>query len=115
MEEAGAAAALPFAGPCTEIFPQANSSCILKEQNKGAGINSPFSKAIFLSVLNVFSNYEFLSKEVDRVAPGNVASAPEEPEPPAAVGPSGSPSPSSAQAREVDHYFAFWFYKILNL
>lgn len=52
---------------------------------------------------------------MDRVAPGNVASAPEEPEPPVAVGPSGSPFPSSAQTREVDHYFAFWFYKILNL
>lgn len=33
MEEAGATASLPFAGPCMETFPQVNSGCILKEQN----------------------------------------------------------------------------------
>jgi len=62
-------------------LPRVNSGCILKEQNEGAGINSSSSKAVFLLVPNVFSNYESVSKEVGRVAPGNGASAPKEPEP----------------------------------
>lgn len=115
MEEAGVAAALPFAGPCMKTFPRVNSSCILKEQNKGVAINSPSSKAIFLPVLSAFSNYEFISKKVDHITPRSTASAPEEPEPLAAAGPAGSPLPSSAQASGVDRYFAVLFYKNLNL
>lgn len=112
---AGAAAALLFAELCIETFAQENSSCISKEQNKGAGINFPSSKAIFLPVLNAFWNDEFISEEVDRMAPRSAVSASEEPEPPAAAAPVGAPLPSSAQASGVHQYFAFLFYENLNL
>lgn len=98
-EEAGVAAPLPFAGPGMATFPRVNSSCILKEQNKRAGINSPSLKDIFLPVLNVFSNCEFISKAVDHMAPRSAASAPEEPEPPQQ--PEQWDLPSPAPLRQV--------------